>query len=290
MRSSDSGHLFRNDEMFHIPFELRGNVKNQRYSISGYPCLYLGRSLYVCWEELGRPIIDTCNMAAIESDKELLFINLRMPTQIKIKDQLYRIPLIIASSLKVHNSNYTFKQEYIIPQILVQCVLKRNTQGGMRIKEIKSIIDGIKYTSTHFNDKQRLFKDINLFTNYVIPVKTINKEGLCSELCKTFKISKDSTLLNILKIYNSFNQGTENVATEIDESTSITDITRLYKKSLFGIIEKLLDETEKTNLKPKTDNKKTFIITKAQMDALIENGVQERINLLPVPDSIDPIM
>src|ERR1035437_2867592 len=42
-------------EMFHVPFEKRGFVSTNRFSISGFPCLYLGRSLQVCYEELNIP-------------------------------------------------------------------------------------------------------------------------------------------------------------------------------------------------------------------------------------------
>lgn len=42
---------FSKDEMFHIPYEKRNLVGNQRFSLSGLPCLYLGGSSYICWEE-----------------------------------------------------------------------------------------------------------------------------------------------------------------------------------------------------------------------------------------------
>lgn len=41
--------------LFHMPFELRHKVSSNRYSISGLPSLYLGGSLWACWEELQRP-------------------------------------------------------------------------------------------------------------------------------------------------------------------------------------------------------------------------------------------
>lgn len=40
------------DEMFHIPLNKRRMVTTQRYSTPGYPCLYLGKSIYTCWEEM----------------------------------------------------------------------------------------------------------------------------------------------------------------------------------------------------------------------------------------------
>ena len=41
---------FSKDEMFHIPYDKRNLIGNQRFSISGTPCLYIGGSSYICWE------------------------------------------------------------------------------------------------------------------------------------------------------------------------------------------------------------------------------------------------
>lgn len=45
-------------EIFHIPFTHRHLVNAQRYSVAGLPCLYLGSSLYICWQEMGKPDFD----------------------------------------------------------------------------------------------------------------------------------------------------------------------------------------------------------------------------------------
>ena len=45
MRYSDQHYLFDKNEMLHIPYNFRTRISNQRYSISGFPCLYLGSSL-----------------------------------------------------------------------------------------------------------------------------------------------------------------------------------------------------------------------------------------------------
>ena len=52
---------FSKDEMFHIPYDKRNLVGNQRFSLSGLPCLYLGGSSYICWEELGRKDLSSTN-------------------------------------------------------------------------------------------------------------------------------------------------------------------------------------------------------------------------------------
>ncbi|MFW8247620.1 hypothetical protein ACOIDW_27415, partial [Klebsiella pneumoniae] len=57
VRKSDTP-LSEREEIFHIPFTERQNVSAQRYSVAGLPCLYLGTSLYVCWQEMNKPDFD----------------------------------------------------------------------------------------------------------------------------------------------------------------------------------------------------------------------------------------
>ncbi|SHO53457.1 hypothetical protein [Anaerocolumna xylanovorans] len=42
---------YNRKDIFHTPYNLRSKVSTCRYSISGYPCLYLGTSLELCCEE-----------------------------------------------------------------------------------------------------------------------------------------------------------------------------------------------------------------------------------------------
>ena len=126
MRENNTGHLYSAEQMFHIPFQLRRLVGNQRFSVTGHPSLYLGRSIYVCWEELNRPKFDTANIVAFRAKRELNLLDLRMPNNINIMDDLYRIPLIIASSIKTKDSNLPFKPEYIISQAILHSIVNEN--------------------------------------------------------------------------------------------------------------------------------------------------------------------
>ena len=44
------------EKMFHVPFNMREKVSSARFSIPGFPCLYLGTSLEVCWNEIKRSL------------------------------------------------------------------------------------------------------------------------------------------------------------------------------------------------------------------------------------------
>jgi hypothetical protein len=136
--------------MFHIPYNERKSVTNQRYSINGMPCLYLGISSYVCWEELGRPNLDTFWVSRFEViNKELKILNLSYTTQYVISLEIknnkhgfndlvdYILCWIIqcCCSITVKNKKRSFKEEYIIPQLIMQ--------------NLRSLsIDGIMYFST----------------------------------------------------------------------------------------------------------------------------------------------
>lgn len=47
LRTSEYGGLFSKDEMFHIRFDKRHLVANNRFSVNGIPSLYLGESTYI---------------------------------------------------------------------------------------------------------------------------------------------------------------------------------------------------------------------------------------------------
>lgn len=190
-------------EMFHIPFEKRGIVRNQRYSLSGVPSLYLSNNLYTCWKELQCPPIEELFFIRLNSINNLNFFNLTwnpnpnpgsFQTPYFYHRQLYhslmRWPLIALCSVKVKNVFDYFKPEYIIPQILFQWI--RNNSN----------FDGIVYESTHvdkYNTPQR-----GNFYNFVLHVRDKKKSGYCSYLCDSFQSSPVTSISNILKIENHF--------------------------------------------------------------------------------------
>lgn len=169
-------------EMFHIPFHDRGKVSTQRYSIPGFPSLYLAKTLYVGWEELKRPDSNSFQAVRLIAKKKIRYLDLT-PNEWG-DDNLDKIaykylmtwPLIAACSIKVTNPDDTFKAEYIIPQLLLQWV--RNTGG----------IDAIKYNSTHINYK-KLTSRGELY-NLVLPVKENKDEGYCDHLKNLFEMTE----------------------------------------------------------------------------------------------------
>lgn len=178
IRLSDKNYLYKKSEMFHIPFELRNKVSTQRFSIPGFPSLYLGRTVYICWEELNRPSIDKIQAIKFKSIKRIKLLDLTPPSKDCTDiDELYRFfmtfPIIMCCSVKVKDPSDTFKPEYIIPQLLLQWI--RNNDR----------LDGIQYKSTHITS--RVFNDNTELINIVLPVKTSEDNGICNRLTSYFE-------------------------------------------------------------------------------------------------------
>lgn len=51
IRNVQNNTHYQRKDIFHTPYNLRSKISTCRYSISGYPCLYLGTSLDLCCEE-----------------------------------------------------------------------------------------------------------------------------------------------------------------------------------------------------------------------------------------------
>lgn len=182
----------KREELFHIPFEIREKVATQRYSIPGLPCLYLADSTFVCWEEMGRPNIDSFHVSRVDlsksglkflyfdtssseirkkcfpsKNKEGKLLNLLIP-------YLCYWPMLTACSLTVRKPDEVFKPEYVIPQLLLQWIVSEQK------------IDGVVYKSNRIKISNH---NLGTFKNIVIPVRKISAKGFCPELKHKIKIT-----------------------------------------------------------------------------------------------------
>jgi len=200
-RVADLGARLGLAQMFHIPFDMRDRVATQRYSFPGLPCLYVGRSLYVCWEELARPDLHEFWVSKL----------VVAPTQvIRVLDFGYRPasvaagldhtlagraggidpsmaaayaalwPLIAGCSIKRNPSRKrSFVVEYVVPQLLLRWLVRR-----MRSEE-EGELDGIRYFSTHVADHAVGVAGMN----YVFPAQKRSSAGFCSQLQAKFHMT-----------------------------------------------------------------------------------------------------
>ena len=166
--------IYNLSEMFHVPFNERQYVATGRYSISGFPCLYLSSSIYGCWLELDKPQVEEFYISRYEAKKDLTLLDLSWTFKEVIEDELgqnqnsvvdmkkyiYTWPLICACSFVVGEKNRKFKSEYIIPQLLVQVIRNLNI-GSNKIN-----IDGIKYFSSRLK-YSKMMRPKEICDNYI---------------------------------------------------------------------------------------------------------------------------
>lgn len=151
------------DELFHVPLSKRAYTNNERFSLAGFPSLYLSTMLPLAWQECGYPQNYYYSEYQYEYsydetyenrlyDKELQFLSLYSPDEIcnwgislkyhnfdlwldVMTRYLKSYPLILACSfVNQSGKEVPFKQEYIIPQMLMQWVQRNN-----------SLVQGISY-------------------------------------------------------------------------------------------------------------------------------------------------
>lgn len=238
IRFSEHNFLFTKEEMFHIPFDKREEVRTHRFGIPGYPTLYLSNCIYLAWEELGRPHVDQFQASRFELSKEytedLFYLDLSnyatfIRRRIKAKNEfinpnignfLLTFPLILLCSIKANDKDAYFKPEYIVPQLIMQYIRQDN----------KKII-GVKFLSTHVYQNDNIQDGI--LYNLAVPTRKSSNEGYCEYLSKIFK----------------FTPPTSNQIIEIKDANTVS--LHLNEQECFGI--------NKEVRKIKLDNSKTII-------------------------------
>jgi ribosomal protein S19 len=231
--------------MFHVRFEYRNKISTNRYSIPGFPALYLGESTYVCWEELNRSRLRDLWFSRIENTEELNVIKIQRfedlleeIEQISNEDDKlshlcrYMIiyPLIIACTIKVKDQKSNFTPQYIVPQLLLQYIAQ--------FKNADERIDGIMYLSSQVDYSK--VNGVRAY-NYVFPVKASLKGGFCKQLSKIFHISEPTSLEIEEIIHNPLYPG---VYARDDEATASIELANGIKSTYltmsFGRLEQSL--------------------------------------------------
>ena len=197
IRVSTSEKLNKPRDLFHIPYNKRYLVSNERYSLAGHPCLYLASCLEIAWQECGYPkdfyyAKFEYQAEAIEQNEWKLmtflsprdvarkwFIAMNSSEECYFKiatDYLVSYPLIYACSIVNPTGHSAFKQEFIIPQMLMQWVYRHYDK-----------IKGIRYFSCYNVDDIRCYNGFNV----VMPAKrSDNRSQYSRDLKKKFKVTK----------------------------------------------------------------------------------------------------
>jgi len=232
--------------MFHIPFQLRHLVRSQRYSIPGFPSLYLGSSIYIAWREMGCPDLNNVIVSRVEANEDIKILdfgyvpqyepevianleNYTVGADVLSEMFLARIvcwPLMAACSVKVEHKKSPFKPEYIIPQILLQLI--RNDVFG-------EDIDGIRYFSMNTGND---IPSLRIHNNFVFPVKVNNLSGHCETLKRKFKLTEPASW----QLLNSIYEEPDYIHTPDGFIQLVKGINTRYRSTDFAKIEARLTE------------------------------------------------
>lgn len=188
---------FERNEMFHIPLSKNHLIGTERYSMPGYPCLYLATQIELCWYECGQPkrfyiskfdipdeedntlkLIDfSQKLCDLKHSFFCWFNNEKDKDKDKVRNYLlkylYTYPLRAACSVIVEYPSGNFKEEYIIPQLLLQWIRKDKD------------FYGVKYESCKPSDEVRRIEWYNL----VLLTKDFDEDGYDKFLRNNVKIS-----------------------------------------------------------------------------------------------------
>lgn len=175
-RARNTENLQAQKELFHTPFEFRNSCGSYRYSILGYPSLYLAGSLETALAEC-RIKTDEYSCVCFYPNQNIRCVDLTLPNRKLAFFERYSFvlfyPLIMACGLIVKDENSPFKPEYVISQILFQ-VIKENSD-----------LMGVSYTSTRVHNPD--FRN-NCHRNFVLIVPDANMaSGQSSKLASIFK-------------------------------------------------------------------------------------------------------
>ncbi len=176
------------DEMFHVPFEKRHKIESYRYSIPGFPTLYLSNSIYLAFQELDCPNYDNLYAVKLQQRSQRMYESLLdMRNQPSYDQDAYKFKylarwfLVMACSVKVGFPNEPFRPEYILPQITLQWV-KNNMRSG------EKIILGVCYPSSKINVNIEGFR--GQFYNVALPIQLANNSGHCEILKSKFCLTQ----------------------------------------------------------------------------------------------------
>ena len=175
------------EEFYYLPVSMRHKCSSERFSIAGYPCLYLGYSKKDCMVEVNQ----TGSMIglSLKEDVSVNVLDLTFYKQQKERkafvNYLKSWPLIAACYMvKCNEEAYyaSFKEEYVIPQMLT---------AYLKHKYNELNIDGICYYSVRNENLNPQGEGENDYRNLVLfPYNNdVNEENGTNryELCNRFE-------------------------------------------------------------------------------------------------------
>lgn len=241
-------------ELFHIPKDKNNLIGGYRYSVAGFPCLYLSNSLELCWYECNMPKkFSFCQMKIAKDEKIKLldftqrpmdffsyqitnylnYLHISKENQIKaisfqIKNYILSYPIVASCSMIVKDRGNKFVPEYIMPQILMQWI-RESTD-----------VDGVMYMSSLNNS---LNKGMGAF-NIALPCKLFRDDGLCESLTRKMEVSD----IEYIDIIEYFNQQKKNLLDEISKLKNKVWMFMIHSKCKGGYLNQMIELCDYINI------------------------------------------
>lgn len=204
IRKVDCGITYSREDIFHVPVSARSMISTCRYSIAGYPSLYLTTSLKLGLEEstesrkksiaarfklkrdqqkidiqvleLGIKPQDFLEQRRPDIENGRIIPHSKLRSQQVRENYLKWYPIIAACSFIRANRSAPFASEYIIPQLLMQWI---------RTQSKRDRLMGIRYFSCASIRASEMGYD------YVFPVNNCDYKGnFCTVLRDAFVLTK----------------------------------------------------------------------------------------------------
>ncbi|HLP48647.1 MAG TPA: hypothetical protein VK469_22085 [Candidatus Kapabacteria bacterium] len=265
-RRKNSSNFTLND-FYHIPFSERYRIKNRRFSYSGHPLLYLGSTVLCVCHELDELDINKIEFTSFFYDPNSKNSNINIYDITNEFESLIKILTVLAKegiipkycdeqyipncktlphdikkfilsqllTFKRENKDTPFAEEYVLPQILTECLIYID-------------FDGVYYPSTKLNDA---YHRDNFYRNNLalFPKYSPNKNYDLS-LVNKFKIklidkSHTSNYSDVLSKISSIKPQTMDRITKARIKINLESLSQLeyknieYFKTDFGRIELL---------------------------------------------------
>lgn len=268
--------IFNCYDMFHIPYDKRYLVGNQRFSLSGYPLLYLNASIdgVVAELDINDNNFDDYVFSAFHFNKQANVYTLENPfknfflkkydkrnnklyleeeiTKEKIKNKMYKFILasICCFEKRIQHKKQEqlgrniFYEEYVIPQALTQVLKLHN-------------YDGVYYPSTRVNVLEKgLFRDETFNLAYFPKYRERHYDDeLYANLDITVPISYEN-IQDIIKEKIDFKE----LLFNIKASELSTENQFKFFQLLDIFVKKLMREEENKEKKLENFNKKSYLM------------------------------
>lgn len=219
MRSAEGYKVYKRSEIFQIAGENRKLTSKLRFSDDGHPCLYLGASLYIAWEEVRRASFDTVNFARFRNTKKLQVLDLTIRKKCKCLTDFRMCYLCLLTSAKVEDGD-KYKYRYEVSGLLMKLLQNSIARKGD--------VDGIKYVSSRqFDGSDIEIQGQSKMVAYVFPPKEASDKGVDQWLKDTFEVSAVRTTF----LYNVH---------QVKLVNPKTAVTTDYQDTLFYALEQQL--------------------------------------------------